>query len=90
MYTLSPSKNIKGSNYGEFLKDKNLLLCTRLYKYAPNLESLLTQQYVWEAALIYVGWFFFQAILYMLPVGRVVEGQPLRTGGKLKYRCNGK
>ena len=43
-----------------------------------------------EAALIYVGWFFFQAILYMLPVGRVVEGQPLRTGGKLKYKCNGK
>jgi hypothetical protein len=25
---------------------KNVLLCTRLYKYAPNLESLLTQQYV--------------------------------------------
>ena len=46
MYTLSPSKCIKGSNYGEFLKDKNVLLCTRLYKYTPNLESLLTQQYV--------------------------------------------
>ena len=46
MYTLSPSKSIKGSNYGEFLKDKNVLLCTRLSKYAPNLESLLTQQYV--------------------------------------------
>jgi hypothetical protein len=46
MYTLPPSKSIKGSNYGEFLKDKNVLLCTRLYKYAPNLESLLTQQYV--------------------------------------------
>jgi hypothetical protein len=45
MYALSPSQNIKGSNYGEFLKDKNVLLCTRLYKYAPNLESLLTQQY---------------------------------------------
>jgi hypothetical protein len=43
---LSPSKSIKGSNYGEFLKDKNVLLCARLYKYAPNLESLLTQQYV--------------------------------------------
>ena len=28
MYTLSPSKSIKGSNYGEFLKDKNVLLCT--------------------------------------------------------------
>jgi hypothetical protein len=46
MYTLSPLKSIKGSNYGEFLKDKNVLLCTRLYKYAPNFESLLTQQYV--------------------------------------------
>jgi hypothetical protein len=45
-YTLSPSKSIKGSNYGDFLKDKNALLCTRLYKYTPNLESLLTQQYV--------------------------------------------
>ncbi len=45
-YTLSPSKSIKWSNYGEFLEDKNVLLCTRLYKYAPNLESLLTQQYV--------------------------------------------
>ena len=46
MYTLSSSKSIKGSNYGEFLKDKNVLLCTRLYKYALNLQSLLTQQYV--------------------------------------------
>jgi hypothetical protein len=46
MYTLSPSKSIKGSNYREFLKDKNVLLCTQLYRYAPNLESLLTQQYV--------------------------------------------
>ena len=45
MYALSPSQNIKGSHYGEFLKDKNVLLSTRLYKYAPNLESLLTQQY---------------------------------------------
>jgi hypothetical protein len=45
-YMLSPSKSIKGSNYGEFLKDKHVLLCTRLYKYAPNLESSLTQQYV--------------------------------------------
>jgi hypothetical protein len=46
MYTLSPSKSMKGNNYREFLKDKNVLLCTQLYKYAPNLESLLTQQYV--------------------------------------------
>ena len=54
MYTLSPSKkSIKGSNYGEFLKDKNVLLCTRLYKYALNLESLLTQQYV---CVMYTLW----------------------------------
>jgi hypothetical protein len=52
MYTLSPSKSIKESNYGEFLKDKKALLMyttvlsLTAYKYAPNLESLLTQQYV--------------------------------------------
>jgi hypothetical protein len=52
MYTLSPSKSIKESNCGEFLKDKNVLLMYTTvlsaykYKYAPNLESLLTQQYV--------------------------------------------
>ena len=52
MYTLSPSKSIKGINYREFLKDKNVLLMyttvlsLTAYKYAPNLESLLTQQYV--------------------------------------------
>jgi hypothetical protein len=50
MYTLSPLKNIKGSNYREFFKDKNVLLMyttvLSAYKYAPNLESLLTQQYV--------------------------------------------
>ena len=49
MYMLSPSKSIKGSNYGEFLKDKNVLLMylsLTAYTYAPNLESLLTQQSV--------------------------------------------
>ena len=51
-YTLSPSKSIKGSNYWEFLKDKYAMLMyttvisLTAYKYAPNLESLLTQQYV--------------------------------------------
>jgi hypothetical protein len=48
MYTLSPSKSIKGSKYGEFLKDKNVFIMytTVLSLTAPNLESLLTQQYV--------------------------------------------
>jgi hypothetical protein len=43
--------SIKGRNYREFLKDKNVLLMymtvLSAYKYAPNLESLLTQQYVY-------------------------------------------
>jgi hypothetical protein len=51
-YIRSTSKSIKGSNYGEFLEDKNVLLMyttvlsLTVYKYASNLESLLTQQYV--------------------------------------------
>ena len=47
MYTLSPSKSIKGSKYREFLKDKTVLLMyTTVLSLTPNLESLLTQQYV--------------------------------------------
>lgn len=44
-----------------------------------------------EATLIFLGWFSFQAILYMLPVGRVVSGQPTIIGNRarLPYRCNG-
>ena len=52
IYTPSHSKSIKESNYGEFLKDKNALLMyttvssLTAYKYALNLESLLTQHNV--------------------------------------------
>ncbi|RUS80561.1 hypothetical protein EGW08_011701 [Elysia chlorotica] len=42
-----------------------------------------------EACLIFFGWMAFQALLAVLPVGRLVDGQPLKSGGKLKYRCNG-
>lgn len=42
-----------------------------------------------ESMLIYLAWFFFQVILALLPVGPVIEGQTLASGGKLKYRCNG-
>jgi hypothetical protein len=49
VYALSFVKYKKGSNYREFFKDKNVLLMyttvLSVYKYAPNLESLLTQQY---------------------------------------------
>ena len=42
MHTLSPSKSIKGSKYGEFLKDKNVVLMyttvlsLTAYKYATK------------------------------------------------------
>lgn len=42
-----------------------------------------------QAAAIYLGWIAFQALLYMVPIGPVVKGQPLRTGQRLNYRCNG-
>ena len=49
VYALSFEKYKKGSNYREFFNDKNVLLMyttvLSAYKYAPNLESLLTQQY---------------------------------------------
>ena len=50
MYTISLSKSIKRSNYGEFLSQKSIVyvhdvLLSTAYKYALNLESLLTQQY---------------------------------------------
>ncbi|XP_017289593.1 delta(14)-sterol reductase LBR [Kryptolebias marmoratus] len=34
-------------------------------------------------------WIFFQAVLYILPVGKLSEGMLLRSGQKLKYRTNG-
>lgn len=43
----------------------------------------------WEAAAIYLGWIAFQAFIYLLPIGRLVKGQPLKSGEKLVYRCNG-
>ncbi|KAI8784998.1 delta(14)-sterol reductase TM7SF2-like isoform X1 [Biomphalaria glabrata] len=42
-----------------------------------------------ESMLIFLAWFFFQVVLALLPVGSVYEGQPLKSGGRLKYRCNG-
>ncbi|KAI3380806.1 hypothetical protein SNEBB_010062 [Seison nebaliae] len=36
-----------------------------------------------------LGWITFQACLALLPIGRLVLGQVLRDGKRLKYRCNG-
>ncbi|KAM5238847.1 delta(14)-sterol reductase LBR [Ctenodactylus gundi] len=46
---------------------------------------------LWEAQAggVYLIWFFVQALFYILPVGKVVEGMPLVDGRRLKYRLNG-
>ncbi|XP_048793899.1 delta(14)-sterol reductase LBR isoform X4 [Tympanuchus pallidicinctus] len=51
----------------------------------PTLESL------WETKVfgVFLLWFFFQALFYLLPIGKVVEGLPLSNGRKLQYRING-
>ncbi|XP_041721011.1 delta(14)-sterol reductase LBR isoform X1 [Coregonus clupeaformis] len=50
----------------------------------PSLDSL------WDLQVfgIVVLWLLFQALLYVLPVGKVVEGMPLKNGDRLKYRMN--
>lgn len=55
----------------------------------PKMPSTITALVDMEATLIFLGWFAFQAVLAVLPIGRVVEGQPLKTGQRLKYRLNG-
>ncbi|XP_054617838.1 delta(14)-sterol reductase LBR isoform X2 [Dunckerocampus dactyliophorus] len=51
----------------------------------PPLETF------WDAQALgfVVLWILFQAILYILPVGKLSEGMPLRSGERLKYRTNG-
>ncbi|XP_053163797.1 delta(14)-sterol reductase LBR [Hemicordylus capensis] len=51
----------------------------------PAFESL------WETRVfgVFLLWFFLQALFYLLPVGKVVEGVPLLNGVRLEYRING-
>uniref|UniRef100_A0A8B9GV69 Delta(14)-sterol reductase n=1 Tax=Astyanax mexicanus TaxID=7994 RepID=A0A8B9GV69_ASTMX len=51
----------------------------------PLLESL----WDWQVFGIVVLWLLFQAVLSLLPIGKVVEGMPLKNGKTLKYRING-
>lgn len=45
----------------------------------------------WEMRVfgVYLLWFFIQALFYLLPIGKVVEGMPLINGRRLKNRLNG-
>ncbi|KAL2082788.1 hypothetical protein ACEWY4_022606 [Coilia grayii] len=51
----------------------------------PTVEAL----WDWQVFGLVLLWLCFQACLYMLPLGKVVDGMPLKTGKKLKYRING-
>ncbi|XP_072552076.1 delta(14)-sterol reductase LBR [Salminus brasiliensis] len=51
----------------------------------PSLQTL----WDWQVFGIVVLWLVFQALLSLLPIGKVVEGMPLKTGKTLKYRING-
>ncbi|KAM7367598.1 hypothetical protein PAMP_013884 [Pampus punctatissimus] len=51
----------------------------------PPLEAFWSAQ----ALGFVILWISFQALLYTLPVGKLSEGMPLRSGERLKYRTNG-
>ncbi|NXX81915.1 LBR protein, partial [Urocolius indicus] len=69
-----------------------LLMCKQedpsLMNFPPPLPAL---ESLWEARVfgVFLLWFFLQALFYLLPVGKVVEGLPLSNGKKLQYRING-
>ncbi|KAI0209040.1 Delta(14)-sterol reductase LBR [Lamellibrachia satsuma] len=54
----------------------------------PVIPMRLTDYFDLHATLIYIGWILIQAAIATLPLGKVVEGLQLRTGQKLRYRCN--
>ncbi|XP_044289931.1 delta(14)-sterol reductase LBR isoform X2 [Varanus komodoensis] len=69
-----------------------LLKCTQKDPSVLNfLPSLPAFESLWETRVfgVFLLWFFLQALLYLLPIGKVVEGMPLFTGIKLQYRING-
>lgn len=42
-----------------------------------------------EAMLIYLAWYAFCVLAWLILPGEAVEGTKLRTGGTIKYKCNG-
>ncbi|XP_034555560.1 delta(14)-sterol reductase LBR [Notolabrus celidotus] len=59
-----------------------------LVNFPPPLPPLET---FWDAQALgfVILWMLFQAVLYVLPVGKLSEGVALRSGERLKYRTNG-
>lgn len=42
-----------------------------------------------QAFLLYLGWYAFTVLAWAILPGDIVEGTPLRSGGKKKYKING-
>ncbi|XP_013871901.1 delta(14)-sterol reductase TM7SF2 [Austrofundulus limnaeus] len=59
-----------------------------VFQWPPQLPS--TEQ-LWDplAPVVLLGWIGLQAILYLMPFGKVSEGLMLRDGTRLKYSING-
>ncbi|XP_038047003.1 delta(14)-sterol reductase TM7SF2-like isoform X1 [Patiria miniata] len=71
--------------YLYFACDKNSCAVTLL----PLLPGSWDEIFDLQVFMIFLGWVAFQAVLYMLPIGKKVKGLPLRTGRRLQYRMNG-
>ncbi|XP_076314302.1 delta(14)-sterol reductase TM7SF2-like [Tachypleus tridentatus] len=98
--TLKPSKKYEmGGPIGAFLMSLLLpALCVYVHLACTRYSCTIKQLPVFlkygsrDPALFYVGWILFQAVLTALPIGKVVEGLPVRCENgfsKLKYRMNG-
>ncbi|KAM6905903.1 delta(14)-sterol reductase LBR isoform 3-T3 [Lycodopsis pacificus] len=78
-----------------FLPAWVLFLVLQVNQVDPSLTSfpppLPPLQAFWDAQAFgfVVLWILFQVLLYVLPVGKLSEGMPLRSGERLKYRTNG-
>lgn len=55
----------------------------------PHMLPPLHSLWDWQVFGIVLLWLLFQAVLSLLPVGKVVNGMPLKNGKTLKYRING-
>ncbi|XP_030627330.1 delta(14)-sterol reductase LBR [Chanos chanos] len=69
-----------------------LILCGQEDASLQSLSLTLTALetlWDWQVFGFVLLWLLFQAILALLPVGKVVEGMPLKNGKRLKYRING-
>eukprot|EP00118_Oscarella_pearsei_P009303 m.53250 g.53250 ORF g.53250 m.53250 type:complete len:149 (+) comp34242_c0_seq15:718-1164(+) len=51
----------------------------------PPLGQWISQ----EAAIVFLAWLAFQAVIYAVNVGKIVKGSKLRDGSRLDYRING-